>query len=309
MSILFESIEHGEKYPANIFVTSIDHSSFHWHYDYELILVLKGELLINISPKQSVLKTGDILFVNSKSVHEIQHTEKENLCLFIQLSKYLFTDPADAGSSYFFYLNSTDKSKLPKNGFEKYRKLAAEIGYEFQKNTLDGMYRTKSYIYMLVADMFEYVLHDIHQESAGSVHTEDLDLLMNIIAFFSKNYRNDNPAKEYCESNGLSNKTLYRFMKKYIGISPEELILQNRIESSKYLLKYTDKSIPYISSECGFGSENTFYRVFKNKVGVTPSGYRKNDITPEKNPQIKGYLHYSMKESSKLLKKFSQGGI
>lgn len=65
-SYIFETIEHEEKYPAKVFVTSIEHSSFHWHYDYELILVLKGSLIVNASPKITVLEAGDIVLLIQK---------------------------------------------------------------------------------------------------------------------------------------------------------------------------------------------------------------------------------------------------
>ena len=36
-SYIFETVEFEKKYPVNAFVASIQSSSFHWHYEYELL--------------------------------------------------------------------------------------------------------------------------------------------------------------------------------------------------------------------------------------------------------------------------------
>ena len=62
---IFENIEHHKDYPAKIFVVSIDHSDLHWHYDYELVVVLKGSLTLNYGLQRYVIREGDIVLVNS----------------------------------------------------------------------------------------------------------------------------------------------------------------------------------------------------------------------------------------------------
>jgi hypothetical protein len=59
------------RFPANVFIASIDHSSFHWHLDYELILVLKGTILLTEGTKTIVLKGGDVYLINTKSIHAL----------------------------------------------------------------------------------------------------------------------------------------------------------------------------------------------------------------------------------------------
>lgn len=185
-SYIFETIEHEEKYPAKVFVTSIEHSSFHWHYDYELILVLKGSLIVNASPKITVLEAGDIVLLNSKAVHELQRTKEENLCLFIQMNENLFKNTKDDNRSYYFYLNSKLDDKKPKNGYDAYVANAAKIGLESQNDEIFNTYRVKSLVYMLIADLFEFTLYDIHQKAVDLKETENTELLMQVINFIQK---------------------------------------------------------------------------------------------------------------------------
>jgi hypothetical protein len=40
---IFEVIEYEKKMPAKIFITSIEQSYYHWHFDYEFLLVFKKD--------------------------------------------------------------------------------------------------------------------------------------------------------------------------------------------------------------------------------------------------------------------------
>lgn len=299
-TFIFEAIEHGRKCPAKTFITSIEHSSYHWHYDYELILVLKGDILVNTSLGHSLLKAGDILLLNSKMVHEIQKSEQDNICLFIQLNQSLFLDYKNINGSFFFYLNSALGKREPANGYGRYKYIAAKISMEFLKES-PNMYRINSYIYSLVADFFDYLIFDIYQNPSERNPMEDIELLMSVINYIQENYKEENVLENLYKEYGMSEKTLYRFLKKYIGLSPKTLILNNRINAAKELLRFSGKSISYIASECGFGSENTFYRVFKKEVGVTPSDYKKKDVSIKSDIKIRGYLSFSLNEAVKLL--------
>jgi len=308
-SYIFEVIEHEEKYPAKVFVTSIEHSTFHWHYDYELILVLKGSLIVNASPKISVLRSGDIILLNSKAVHELQCTTEENLCLFIQINENLFKDSKDDNKSYYFYLNSALKDKRPKNGYMSYATIAAKIGLENQKEEISNSYRVKALIYMFIADLFEYALYDVYQRAVDLKKVEHTELLMRIIDFIKQNCKKDTVLDELNERLGVSEKSVYRFLKRNIGMSPKDLVLSSKIEASKYMLKFSNKSISFIADDCGFYSESTFYRAFKKELGVTPAEYRKNGADLSENPNVKGYLHFNLKESINLLEKYCIGDV
>lgn len=307
MSIyLFENIEHKERYKAKIFIASIEHSSFHWHYDYELILILKGSLKVKVGSNIELFESNDIVLLNSQEVHELQRTKEENLCLFIQINKEMMSGFKNDGKLYCFYLNSKDQKHVPKNGYKNYIYMAASIGIESQKKELCNIYRVEALIYMLIADLFESTLYDIHQKSKEINEKNSLNLLMYIIDFIRDNFKDNNILGNLYESVGVSEKTVYRILKANIGLSPKSLVLNNRIENAKYMLKFSDKPIEYISCQSGFCSESTFYRAFKKILGVTPTEYRARggDVSVDSN--IKGYLRFDINEGIYLLQNLVQ---
>ncbi len=66
-----------------------------------------------------------------------------------------------------------------------------------------------------------------------------------------------------------------KMFKKYTGVSPGQYHLQLRIIRAKELLISTDKSIKEISLELGFQTIHYFSLLFKKKVGMTPTEFRK----------------------------------
>jgi AraC-like DNA-binding protein len=303
---LFEAVEYDQKYPAKIFITTIDHSKFHWHYEYELILVMQGSLLVTTSPKQVILEAGDIILLNSKMVHELHRTNESNICLFIQINQMLFSDFANDKRTYFFYLNSKSEELPPKKPFARFIEIAALMGLEGLRRDMVSFYRIKGLLYRLIADLFEFVSYDIYQGASEERDKECIEQLMQIFEFVQNNYTRDSVYEDLYKAIGMSEKAAYRFLKANIGMSVKELVTDKRIEASKAMLKFSDKSIGFIADECGFGSENTFYRVFKKELGVTPNDYRSNGMILERNTEIKGYLDFNRRDALRLLEQYSQ---
>lgn len=310
-SCMYEKILHNRKCPVNVFMASLNHSCFHLHYDYELILVLKGSIIVNTDKEHMVLHKGNILLLNSKVVHEIVRTDEANLCLFVQLAQSLITDTDHTDRRHYFYLNNAGeyaKHIPPKNGFKNYIQLSAKIGIVAQKNPVNSR-RLNAYVWTLVADFFDYLTYDIRQENAGTSSDDELELLVQMVDYVQAHYQVENPLDDLGRKFGIGEKTLYRFFKKNLGMSPKMLLLHNQIIASKDMLRVTDKPIPCIAAECGFHAENTFYRVFKKNVGVTPNEYRSSSIEDETGSNdhrsIRGYLSFNKSEGIRLLEEMA----
>jgi len=65
-----------------------------------------------------------------------------------------------------------------------------------------------------------------------------------------------------------------KMFKSYTGVSPHKYHLELKLIRAKELLLATDKSIKEISYDLGFQSIHYFSRLFKNKVGKSPSEFR-----------------------------------
>jgi AraC family cel operon transcriptional repressor len=67
-----------------------------------------------------------------------------------------------------------------------------------------------------------------------------------------------------------------RSFQKHLGTTPTEFINSLRIEHAANLLLQTDIKTSAAASECGYRSASYFFKQFKKRKGVSPSGYRKS---------------------------------
>jgi len=53
-----------------------------------------------------------------------------------------------------------------------------------------------------------------------------------------------------------------------------DYVIERRLEKAKLLLAATDEKIEIIALKTGYENANSFRRLFKNKIGISPSEYR-----------------------------------
>jgi len=82
--------------------------------------------------------------------------------------------------------------------------------------------------------------------------------------------------KELAEIAGMSRTNYSIRFKELSGMTPLDYLTYCRIEKAKKLLKETTKSIPEVSETVGYPSHEHFQKLFKRRVGQTPSVYRKS---------------------------------
>lgn len=72
----------------------------------------------------------------------------------------------------------------------------------------------------------------------------------------------------------MSNSTLYRKIMSLLGVSPNEYIRRIRLAKATELLLARELTIAEIAYRTGFGSYNSFSKVFKKEYGLSPTEYQ-----------------------------------
>jgi AraC-like DNA-binding protein len=295
----FETVNYDKKYPANVFATYIGHSKFHCHYEYELCLVLKGKIKITYDSHTKTYCVNDIVLINSRVVHSVQG-EEDNLCVVIQLDPTLFqSNGKDTGNIRRFFLDSVCDELPPQKEYNYFILRAAKIAYESLSESKNSYFRGRYEIYHLVADLIEYVEYDIR--SNVQLVDEDMKLTMRFFDYIKEHLQSENVIKDATKYLGVSEKTLQRYLRKYVGLSVKEVLDQQRLMMAKRLLQETNKTIDYIIDQCRFNSEKTFYRLFKKEMSMTPTEFRNKTSKLRMDSRKQGYLSFDRQEVLKLL--------
>lgn len=93
--------------------------------------------------------------------------------------------------------------------------------------------------------------------------------------WLSDHYAKPNVVTHMQDMSGLPRRTFSRRFRAATGYAPLEYVQALRIEEAKQLLETTVAPIDEISEAVGYRDERAFRRVFRKRVGISPSAYRK----------------------------------
>lgn len=71
---------------------------------------------------------------------------------------------------------------------------------------------------------------------------------------------------------------LTTYVKKHTGRNCRDIIQETKLQYAIELLDNSVLSIYHIAEECGYSSPSHFFRVFREKYGITPNEYRVNKV-------------------------------
>ena len=118
-----------------------------------------------------------------------------------------------------------------------------------------------------------YAMIDFHEDNKKSHNVELKD---NIITYLKEHYQDQNlTALEVCEAMHISEKYLAQFLKEQTLKTFSRYLEEIRVEKAKEYLVQTQWNNKQIAEAAGFGSLNTFYRVFQKAEGMTPANWKK----------------------------------
>ena len=78
------------------------------------------------------------------------------------------------------------------------------------------------------------------------------------------------------EKMGMSYSGFQHFYKKMFGVGVMTDVINGRIEYAKRLLSTTNLTVAEVAEQCGYRNEYHFMRQFRQKVGKSPTEYRKS---------------------------------
>ena len=104
------------------------------------------------------------------------------------------------------------------------------------------------------------------------------DVIVGIQNYMDRNYGQDISLDLLAKKFSISKFHMSRMFKRYVGKSPNDYLIDVRMEKSKELLVDTGKTIGDIGLIVGIPNTNHFLYLFKTREGITPSAFRKQRI-------------------------------
>jgi len=102
-----------------------------------------------------------------------------------------------------------------------------------------------------------------------------------VVSFILEHIDEELAVERLARAVGMSPRSLTRWCGDTLGESPAELVRRLRVEEARRLLETTDLPLKEISTRTGLGDTSTLWRVFTQRLGVTPASYRERFAAPE----------------------------
>ena len=142
------------------------------------------------------------------------------------------------------------------------------------KNMIESASRQKYSAYRIIGEM--YILFSwLVKNASEQQKLESKNIVNKAIAYINNNYYKNISVGDVAESLNVDRTTLYRNFERVMSLSPQNYLLNFRLDKSLVLLNDTNLSIKEIAYSVGFGDYPHFCRLFKKYFSVTPSEYRK----------------------------------
>lgn len=257
---------------------------WHWHKEIELTILLQGEMQYQVNDTVYHLTAGEGIFCNSNSLHTASPYHDSD-CIYISTtfhprflygyegsvlqSKYLDVITKHPGIHGLAFSPSVDWQKKILDELMQIWELSQHPSSAYE---MELQWRL-THIWML---LWSHLSHEVTQtDSAASRHTARLK---NILMYIQEHYTEKITLADIAATANICQSECCRFFKKHMNESLFDYLLSYRIEKSLPLLTDEQLSITEVSSRCGFSSASYYTKVFRERMGCTPTAYQNGHL-------------------------------
>ncbi len=270
--------QHGtSEFPCEYYYVDSSHPRYqmpsHWHKEWEILRVVKGNFQIRIDRELFSASEGDIFLIHSGAVHGGIPNECVYECFVFDL--YGFFRSIDFVKKHLrpFYRGTvTPQCFLKKGESQKIESITSALMSSFENNTAELDVLTG------ISGLFSQIITEKRfkeNESEEFSANNRIEQIKSVLEFIEENYSSAITLRDLACASNMNPKYFCRVFSSLTHQSPMDYVNFYRIEKAAFLLETTDLSITTIGLECGFSESSYFTKVFKKYKNTTPRQYRK----------------------------------
>lgn len=244
----------------------------HKHRDVELLYMLEGEMALTLENETYILNQDDLILINSNKMHSVGrmlHTKKRGLCCSVKIAWSFLTDCAAAPDIMFWCSSFQD---MENRKYDELRVVLKRMVKDYAVNKEPQLIQYSDY-YRLVHILTNYFMVDQESPEGERGAASRLD---DIKYYIGKNYDSDISLSALADYMGLSVSYVSKYFKKHFDRNFMDYLYEIRLQKAEAQLVESEDAITEIAFQNGFPNMAAFNKHFKEKYGMTPSEYRKN---------------------------------
>lgn len=254
----------------------------HHHTEIEICYVQSGGGLFLVDGTHYTIQPGKLFVFFSNQPHWIERIDGAEPPCFLDLK----FEPRMVWSPGMNFFDDSFLRQLLSEGcqncFEGEDEAVAiiranmeEMFAECQKTAPGAEIIIKANLYKILVTLLRSREEEI-RPTATYRNIQNLENMDKVIQYINTNISKKLSLEELADISCFSRTYFSVLFKELNGISPWDYINIKRVELAKSMLRESNETVLYISSECGFSNLSNFNRIFKKITGTTPTEFRKS---------------------------------
>lgn len=252
----------------------------HRHAFFEIAYVYAGHCSQTIGMNRRQFYAGDMIFIAPGVYHTMEVFDDDSIIINILLRKETFHQmflPLAKGydlQSQFFKEGLYDSHRLEYLVFHTGEKEKLFMDEIYKEQGIGDAYADQILIGMLIA-MNAKIMRDYHDTLESSYSKEQMKQDEGFVVLeYVQEHFDSLTLSDVAEHFGFSVSHCSRLIKKTTGMGFNDWKRTLRIRRAENMLLNTGKTINEISLSLGYENTETFIRVFKKELHITPGKYR-----------------------------------
>ena len=233
----------------------------HLHEAVEIVYVTKGSAELGVGKELYHLNEGDMGIVFPNIIHHYQvFAEGDNKAIYLFLAPSLFASFLDDLKCY-----------CPENPVISKCNIQNDVVSAIKMITKiedDNSIMSQAYAQMILA----YIITNVRLVEKDSIKEDNL--IYNAVSYVAENFDESISLDNMARDLGVSKYVLSRMFAKTFHCNFCKYVNKTRLNYAVSYLEDPNISITELCLECGFDSQRTFNRVFKEEYKMTPREYR-----------------------------------
>ena len=249
----------------------------HWHEDLQFIYVLSGSIEVVTLDTRTQLRAGEGIFLNKNVVHLVRKMGSCHYNSFIFPDRFLKFYPGGPAETMVDQL--VGKENLPIFKFENREEHRSVLQTLQELSALEAQ-KTALYPYEVLTTLCTLWLGFSRIAATPQAHANPSPVKARMIIFLryiEQHYPDAITLDALAESAHVSRSECLRCFHTALQTAPYQYLMEYRLSRAAELLRNTDLAIGEVAARVGFGQLSHFGKCFKEKTGVSPSIYRKQN--------------------------------
>ena len=259
---------------------------WHWHEEWEWILITQGQVTLQLECRQITLKPGQAVLIHSEVLHSIQQGRP----VAARCRSLVFHDRLIGSRESLFW----QRLIAPLLADETFSGLLLDPAVPWQQQIIAQMNQAWQALAQPTEDSENWVRFQItaalgifhrhfHKPAASADPHDRMEVrrLKTMLEFIEHHLHEPLSLKEIAASAGLSPSTCLRCFRHRLCTTPIHYLMCLRVEKAAEQLADSSQRIKDIAMRCGFSDFSYFTRCFRQLKGQTPTAYRRSFLREE----------------------------